>query len=100
MRRFSQTMDILITVTGCLTGIIIAVIEGRRAPVEETLRQRMDMVHDRLATIEQKYMAYPAAREMLEQWAAMETMQTLLLQRMDAVEGIVASVTPDVRGKS
>lgn len=98
MKRFSQT-EILITVAGCLAGIIIAVIEGRRAPVEESLRYRMDGIHDRLAIIEQKYMAYPPARELLERWAQLDTMQADLARQLHEVEEIAASFDSAAKGK-
>jgi hypothetical protein len=82
--------DVLLTLLGCTTAVVIAVIEGRRQPVEESLRYRMDGIHDRVTKIEQKYMAYPPAREMLEQWASMESMYSSTMRRMDAVEGLTA----------
>ena len=82
-----MTPEVLATIIGAGAGVLIAHLESRRAPVDEHIRHQIEDLRERMVKLEQKYLAYPSAAEMLQTFARLESMFEDVGRRMDRVEG-------------
>lgn len=74
-----MTPDVLATMLGCAAGVVIALIESRRAPVDSHIRDMLDAQRERITKLEQKYRAYPAGTYIVSSLEALD-------RRLDALE--------------
>lgn len=74
--------DSLALLVGAATAVLCAYIETRRAPVDEHLRIQTEDLRERMVKLEQKYLAYPTAQSMLEQFAENKAMYNEIVSRM------------------
>lgn len=60
-----MTPDVLATMIACAAGVVIALVESRRAPVNSHIRDLLDESRERIIKLEQEYLAYPTAHEIV-----------------------------------